>query len=84
MYIGRYREILGDTGTGRWEMWADMGRFAEIGEIQGDVRSCAAKESIRRLPVPCDFQGNGVGHGLAAAADRQYIASTAERAIAAL
>ena len=36
------------------------------------------QRSLRRLPVPCDFQGNGVGHGLAAAADRQYIASTAE------
>jgi len=68
MYIGRYREILGDTGTGRWEMWADMGRdsrFAEIGEIQGDVRSCAANESIRRLPGSrVIFRGTGWGTGL--------------------
>ena len=39
------------------------------------------QRSLRRLPVPCDFQGNGVGHGLAAAEVRQNVAATAERAI---
>ena len=39
------------------------------------------QRSLRRLPVPGHFQGDGVGDGLAAAKVRINVAATAERAI---